>query len=80
MKIAVIGSGIAGLTAAHLLSEQHEVWVYEKGDYIGGHTATVDVEVAGKRYAIDTGFIVFNDRTYPYFKTLLRRNGVAWQD
>lgn len=80
MKIAVIGSGIAGLTAAHLLSEQHEVWVYEKGDYIGGHTATVDVEVAGKRYAIDTGFIVFNDRTYPYFKTLMRRNGVAWQD
>ncbi|RUO38435.1 FAD-dependent oxidoreductase [Aliidiomarina shirensis] len=80
MKIAVIGSGIAGITAANLLSQNHEVWVFEKNNYIGGHTATVDVEVEGKAYAIDTGFIVFNDRTYPNFRALLRKHGVAWQD
>lgn len=80
MKIAVIGSGIAGMTAAHLLSRKHTVWMFEKNDYIGGHTATIDVEVEGKQFAIDTGFIVFNDRTYPHFKTLLRANGVDWQD
>lgn len=80
MKIAVIGSGIAGITAANLLSEQHEIWMYEKNDYIGGHTATVDVEVAGEKFAIDTGFIVFNDRTYPNFRALLRKHGVQWQD
>ena len=80
MKIAVIGSGIAGITAANLLSEQHEVWMYEKNDYIGGHTATVDVQVAGQTFAIDTGFIVFNNRTYPNFRALLRKHGVAWQD
>ncbi|MCH8500367.1 MAG: FAD-dependent oxidoreductase [Aliidiomarina sp.] len=80
MKIAVIGSGIAGMTAAHLLSREHTVWMFEKNDYIGGHTATIDVEVEGSKFAIDTGFIVFNDRTYPHFKTLLRANGVDWQD
>jgi predicted NAD/FAD-binding protein len=67
----VIGTGISGLTCAHLLSRQHKVTVFEANDYIGGHTATVDVEVAGKQYAIDTGFIVFNDRTYPRFEKLM---------
>ena len=62
-KIAVVGSGISGLTCAHLLSELHQVTVFEANDYIGGHTATVDVNVDGNDYAIDTGFIVFNDRT-----------------
>ncbi|MBT1444438.1 FAD-dependent oxidoreductase [Shewanella sp. JM162201] len=75
-KIAVIGSGISGLTAAHLLSSRHEVTVFEANDYIGGHTATVDVELGGKSYAIDTGFIVFNDRTYPNFLKLLSRLNV----
>lgn len=70
-NIAVIGTGISGLTCAHLLSRQHKVTVFEANDYIGGHTATVDVEVAGKQYAIDTGFIVFNDRTYPRFEKLM---------
>ncbi|MCF1426786.1 MAG: FAD-dependent oxidoreductase [Shewanella sp.] len=70
-KIAVVGSGIAGLTCAHLLSRTHEVTVFEANDYIGGHTATVDVEVDGRQWAIDTGFIVFNDRTYPNFQQLL---------
>lgn len=76
MKIAVIGSGIAGLTSAYLLSKAHEVDVFEANDYIGGHTATVDVE----GLAIDTGFIVFNDRTYPRFRYLMRELGVGWKD
>lgn len=70
-RIAVIGSGISGLTCAYLLSKNHDVTVFEANDYLGGHTATIDVEVAGKKYAIDTGFIVFNDRTYPNFQQLL---------
>ncbi|WP_153913619.1 NAD(P)/FAD-dependent oxidoreductase [Shewanella sp. TC10] len=72
-KIAVVGSGISGLTCAHLLSELHQVTVFEANDYIGGHTATIDVEVEGKPYAIDSGFIVFNDRTYPRFQKLMSR-------
>lgn len=76
MKIAVIGSGIGGLTSAYLLSKAHDVEVFEANDYIGGHTATVDVD----GLAIDTGFIVFNDRTYPRFRHLMRELGVAWKD
>lgn len=76
MKIAVVGSGIAGLTSAYLLSREHQVEVFEAAGYIGGHTATVDVD----GLAIDTGFIVMNDRTYPRFRFLLRQLGVAWQD
>lgn len=75
-NIAVIGSGISGLTCAHLLSSKHKVTVFEANDYIGGHTATVDVEVDNKSYAIDTGFIVFNDRTYPRFEKLMAKVGV----
>ena len=71
MKIAVIGSGISGLACAHYLSDEHEVWVYEAAGKIGGHTATVDVTLGTRQYAIDTGFIVFNDWTYPHFIALL---------
>jgi len=77
MKIAVIGSGIAGLSCAHYLHRDHQVHVIESADRIGGHTATVDVAMGGRRFAIDTGFIVFNDRTYPNFIALLDRLGVA---
>lgn len=80
MKIAVLGSGISGLTAAYLLSKQHEVHLIEKNDSLGGHTATVDVDYEGRSWAVDTGFIVFNDRTYPLFKQLLTQFGVLWQD
>lgn len=80
MKIAVIGSGIAGMTCAHLLSEEHQVELFESNDYIGGHTHTVNVEVQGQEYAVDTGFIVFNDRTYPNFRALMRKIGVEWRD
>ncbi|MDG1581537.1 FAD-dependent oxidoreductase [Pseudomonas sp. GOM6] len=79
MKIAIIGSGIAGLTSAYLLNRQHDITVFESSDWIGGHTHTVDVEVAGRQYAIDTGFIVFNDWTYPNFIRLLDQLGVASQ-
>lgn len=76
-RIAIVGSGISGLTAAYLLSRRHEVTVFEESDWIGGHTHTVDVELHGKSWAIDTGFIVCNDRTYPNFLQLLDRIGVA---
>jgi len=80
MKIAIIGSGIAGLTCAYLLNRKHAITVFEAGDWIGGHTHTVDVQVDGKRYAVDTGFIVFNDWTYPNFIRLLGQLGVGFKD
>lgn len=79
MKIAVIGSGIAGLTSAWLLNRKHEITVFESSDWIGGHTHTVDVQVEGRAYAIDTGFIVFNDWTYPNFIRLLGQLGVGFK-
>ena len=79
MKVAIIGSGISGLTCAYLLNRQHDVTVFESSDWIGGHTHTVDVEVKGERFAIDTGFIVFNDWTYPNFIRLLDQLGVTSQ-
>jgi predicted NAD/FAD-binding protein len=76
MKIAVIGSGISGLTVAHTLAPEHEVTLFEADGSPGGHTATIDVSHEGQNYAIDTGFIVFNDRTYPEFIRLLDELGV----
>jgi predicted NAD/FAD-binding protein len=80
MKIAIIGSGIAGLTSAYLLNRNHEITVFEAGDWIGGHTHTVDVQVDGQSYAVDTGFIVFNNWTYPNFIRLLSQLGVGFKD
>lgn len=77
MRIAIVGSGISGLSCAHYLSTAHEVSVFEAGKQVGGHTATVDVMLGTRRYAIDTGFIVFNDRTYPNFIELLHSLGVS---
>lgn len=79
MRIAIIGTGIAGMTAAWLLQRQHELTLFEAAAWIGGHTHTVDVTLGGKEYAIDTGFIVFNDRTYPNFIRLLQELQVATQ-
>lgn len=72
MKLAIVGTGISGMTAASQLCKSHDLTVFEAGDYIGGHTRTVDVELHGQRLAVDTGFIVFNDRTYPNFEAMLR--------
>lgn len=79
MRIAIIGAGISGLTAAWLLQRKHDISVFEREPTIGGHTATVDVNVAGQDYAIDTGFIVFNDWTYPSFIKLMQEIGVSSQ-
>ena len=79
MKIAVIGAGIAGNVAAWHLAREHEVTVFEAGSHIGGHTHTHEVEQAGRRYQVDTGFIVFNDWTYPNFIRLLETLGVESQ-
>ena len=79
MRIAVVGSGIAGLSAAWLLSKRHEVDIYERADYLGGHTNTVDVDLAGRHLAVDTGFMVFNSRTYPNLLGLFDHLGVTAQ-
>ena len=75
-RIAVIGAGVSGLTAAWLLAEKHEVQVFEAGDYAGGHTNTEQVEAGGRTWPVNTGFIVFNDWTYPNFIKLMDRLGV----
>ena len=79
MKIAIIGTGISGLTSAYLLSKEHIVHVYEAQEYIGGHVHTLPVHLNGRSYEIDTGFIVFNDRTYPNFNKLLNKINVLSQ-
>ena len=80
MRIAIIGSGIAGNVVAHRLHRAHDITVYEAASHIGGHTHTHSVEQAGRHYEVDTGFIVFNDRTYPHFIALLEELGVASQE
>ncbi|MGB3725506.1 MAG: FAD-dependent oxidoreductase [Glaciecola sp.] len=78
-RIAIIGTGVAGMTSAYLLNRKHDITVYEANDYIGGHTATKNIEHNGKRHAIDTGFIVYNDWTYPNFIKLMQTLNVATQ-
>jgi predicted NAD/FAD-binding protein len=79
MRIAIVGTGVSGLVAAHRLHREHEIVVYEAADRLGGHSNTVAVEDADGTHAIDTGFIVFNDRNYPHFEALLDELGVASQ-
>ena len=79
MKIAIIGSGVSGNTLAWHLSKQHEVTVFEADGHIGGHTHTHEIDAFGKRYNIDTGFIVYNDWTYPNFVEMLNTLGVETQ-
>jgi uncharacterized protein len=79
MKVAVVGGGVSGLVAAHLLHRQHEVTLFEAGPKVGGHTNTIRVDTTYETHYVDTGFMVFNDRNYPNFQRLLDRLGVAWQ-
>ncbi len=74
-SIAVVGSGISGLTAAWVLSRKHQVTIFEAGNYLGGHTNTHELEIEGRTVHVDTGFIVYNDRTYPNFIRLLNQTG-----
>ena len=77
MRIGIIGSGIAGMTAAHLLQDRHEVHLFEADGRPGGHAHTVTVDLPGGPVAADTGFLVYNERTYPLFTRLLAGLGVA---
>jgi predicted NAD/FAD-binding protein len=79
MRVAIIGSGVSGLVVAARLHREHEIAVFESGSHVGGHTNTVDVVWEGRHYAIDTGFIVFNDWTYPRFISLLNELRVPFQ-
>ena len=79
MKVAIVGTGIAGLTVASGLAGRHQLAIFEAEDWVGGHTSTVDVDEEGRNVAVDTGFIVFNDWTYPNFVAMLDRLGVGWQ-
>jgi len=76
MRIAIVGTGVSAMTAAHLLHPHHDIAVFDKADYIGGHTNTLDVQIDGNTYPVDTGFIVFNDWTYPHFIKLLDKLNV----
>jgi len=76
MKIAVVGSGISGLSAAWLLNARYQVTLYEAADYLGGHTNTVDVTLDGTTHPVDTGFLVHNDLTYPNLIKLFETLGV----
>jgi len=79
-KIAIIGSGISGLTTAYLLHRKFDITLFEREERLGGHTATIDVDLDGETHAIDTGFIVYNDWTYPHFIKLLHQIGVQTQE
>ncbi len=79
VRIAIVGAGVSGLVAAHLLHREHEITLYEASAYAGGHTNTVRVDTEHATHHVDTGFIVMNDRNYPNFTRLLERLGVATQ-
>jgi len=79
VRIAIVGAGVSGLVAAHLLAREHELVIYEAGSYAGGHTNTIRVDTAHETHHLDTGFIVMNDRNYPNFTRLLSQLGVATQ-
>ena len=80
MKIAIVGSGISGNTVAHLLHKKHNITLFEKNNRIGGHSHTHNIEINGSPISVDTGFIVFNKKTYPLFSSLLRELDVAHED
>lgn len=80
MKIAIVGSGVAGMTCGHYLADHHEVHLFESDSRIGGHTHTHSVEVESGKYNVDTGFIVHNTKNYPNFIKLMNKLGVEARD
>ena len=76
MKIAIVGSGIAGLTAAYRLHPRHQITLFEAAPKLGGHSNTVTVDLPEGKIPVDTGFIVFNDWTYPNFISLMKEIGI----
>lgn len=80
MKIAIIGSGISGMASGYYLSKKHDVTLYEADSRLGGHTNTIDVDINNKSYQVDTGFIVFNNKNYPLFSSILRDLNVPYQN
>ena len=80
MKVAVIGSGISGNTLAYLLNKNHDVTLYEKEKRIGGHSHTHSIVINNRKINVDTGFIVFNKKTYPLFTSLLDNLGVRYEN
>ena len=80
MKIAIIGAGISGLTAAYILSKKHSVTLYEKNNYLGGHANTFQVTEKNRTLAIDTGFIVFNHINYPNLSKIFSNLNVQIED
>ena len=77
MKIAVVGSGISGISAAYYLSKKHHVDLFEREDYFGGHSYTIDVLINEKKISVDIGFIVFNKKTYPNLINFFKENEIA---
>jgi len=77
MKIAVVGSGISGLSAAYYLSKKHHVDLFEKEDHFGGHSHTIDLKIDKKNISVDVGFIVFNHKTYPNLINFFHENKIA---
>ncbi|MBP8162675.1 MAG: FAD-dependent oxidoreductase, partial [Propionivibrio sp.] len=75
-RIAVVGAGISGLATAWLLNRDHDVTLFEAGDYLGGHTNTVEVTIDGITHPVDTGFLVFNEKTYPNLIAMFSELGV----
>ena len=76
-KVAIIGSGISGTSAAYYLNKMgYDVSIFEKDSYFGGHTNTIDVTIEGKKFPIDTGFLVHNDRTYPNLEAFFDELGL----
>ena len=76
MKIAVVGSGISGLSAAYFLSKKHYVDLFEQEDHFGGHSHTLDISINEKKISVDIGFIVFNHQTYPNLIKFFLENDV----
>ena len=78
-RIAIVGSGISGMVCAYFLNKEYDIKFYEKNDYVGGHSNTVDINYQGKKIAVDTGFIVFNHQTYPNLKAFFELLDVAYE-